>query len=787
MKGDGKGKKGGRNASKGSGKKGGKGKGKGKGKKGDAAQREKKDTQSARELAEIKSLSDRVLIEAPREGQIFTEQTPSKSATSSTGDKADKDHKEEDPDASSSKAGKEAGHPLLTKKFFSDLPISKKTVEGLKESKFVQMTTIQRAAIPHALAGRDIMGEARTGSGKTLAFMVPMLERLYRERWSALDGLGALIISPTKELAYQIFQVLKQVGRAHDFSAGCLVGGRDFESEQKGLARMNIVVATPGRLLQHLEETQVFSVENLQMLVLDEADRILDLGFKDTMTHILDALPLRQSLLFSATLRPNIYQLAAVALKPDKQLITIAGMTGGKGVDGKEGASRSSHRLTQCFSVTPLEEKVSTLFAFLRAHSQKKCIVFLSSCKQVRFVYEIFKRLKPGPACFEFHGKMSLTKRLLIFQEFLEKERAACLLSTDVASRGVDFPEVDWVVQFDCPDSVDTYVHRVGRTARYQSSGNSLLMLTPTERAGFLERLKQKKVVDWVDDGKSDAPDEQWDDRRGGAFVEGDIGAASQRNSAKNGSDDGEISSEQAAKSKDKKICIKQVKMKASRQIQILPQIRSILSSLPEINHLAKKAFVSYIKSYHLQPDRTVFVKVEELALDSFATSIGLGFTPELDLEKMVSRDDKIAAAGVETAGGSASSTSGSKTADKKRKKPLTKKQIERRKLLGLDVGEEDGKDGQGEENQEAVVPSLEEITQNSEAKRLKNRDKVMLLLQEAKAERAAKKAGKKPSSEVGDDQTTPKVGGKFAKLVERRQKIKDALAAGEYDDEDAA
>jgi len=142
------------------------------------------------------------------------------------------------------------------------------------------MTLIQRAAIPHALAGRDILGAAKTGSGKTLAFLVPMIELLFRKKWGKDDGLGALILSPTRELALQSFDVLRKVGRNHTISAGLVIGGKDFGEEQTRITKMNILICTPGRLLQHMDETPSFNCDDLQMLVLDEADRILDMGFK---------------------------------------------------------------------------------------------------------------------------------------------------------------------------------------------------------------------------------------------------------------------------------------------------------------------------------------------------------------------------------------------------------------------------------------------------------------------------------------------------------------------------
>lgn len=150
--------------------------------------------------------------------------------------------------------------------FFDDLPITQKTADGLKRANFRQLTDIQRKAIPLALAKRDVLGAAKTGSGKTLAFLIPVLEILERARWTRDDGLGALVISPTRELAVQIFEVLKKIGRNHSFSAGLIIGGKDFQAEKERIAFMNILIATPGRLLQHMDQSIGFDCDNLQML-----------------------------------------------------------------------------------------------------------------------------------------------------------------------------------------------------------------------------------------------------------------------------------------------------------------------------------------------------------------------------------------------------------------------------------------------------------------------------------------------------------------------------------------
>ena len=368
---------------------------------------------------------------------------------------------------------------------FSDLPLSAPTVEGLKSAHFSTLTDIQAKAIPLALKGADILGAAKTGSGKTLAFLVPVLENLYRAQCIGADaGLGAMIISPTRELAIQIFDVLRKIGgKGHLFAAGLIIGGKSLREERDALSRMNIVVCTPGRMLQHLSQTSGFSVDNLSMLVLDEADRIMDMGFKKDVDAIIEYLPPdRQTLLFSATQTKRVSDLSRLALK-DPEYISV-----------HQAASTATPKtLQQNYVITPLPEKLDTLWSFIQASKKSKILVFLSSGKQVRFVYESFRHMQPGIPLLHLHGRQKQTARLEITQKF-SRAKHSCLFATDVVARGLDFPAVDWVIQVDCPEDADTYIHRVGRTARYEKSGRAVLFLDPSEEEGMLSHLEQKKV-----------------------------------------------------------------------------------------------------------------------------------------------------------------------------------------------------------------------------------------------------------------------------------------------------
>jgi ATP-dependent RNA helicase DDX10/DBP4 len=193
---------------------------------------------------------------------------------------------------------------------FADLPISANTLKGLNNRGFTKMTEVQRCSITHALSGRDVLVSSRTGSGKTLAYLIPLIEKLYRNRFIPMDGLGAVVVVPVRELAMQVFEVLNSFSEKLEMSVGLIIGGKDVKYEKDRIGRMNILICTPGRLLQHLEETYGFETSNLQMLVLDEADVMLEMGFREPLKAIMESLPKTQTLMFSATMTKDIYALA---------------------------------------------------------------------------------------------------------------------------------------------------------------------------------------------------------------------------------------------------------------------------------------------------------------------------------------------------------------------------------------------------------------------------------------------------------------------------------------------
>lgn len=445
---------------------------------------------------------------------------------------------------------------------FSDLPLSEATASGLSASHYKSLTDIQSRAITHALKGRDILGAAKTGSGKTLAFLVPVLENLYRKQWTEYDGLGALILSPTRELAMQIFDVLRKIGRFHSFSAGLIIGGKSLQEEQERLGRMNILVCTPGRMLQHLDQTVAFDTDHIQMLILDEADRIMDMGFQNTVDAIVEHLPKeRQTMLFSATQTRKVSDLARLSLQ-DPEYIAV-----------HEAASSSTPAtLQQNYIVTRLPNKLDTLWSFIRSNLKAKTMVFFSSGKQVRFVYEAFRHMQPGIPLLHLHGRQKQTARLDITRKF-SSAKYSCLFATDIAARGLDFPAVDWVIQLDCPEDADTYIHRVGRTARYERNGRAVLFLDPSEEPGMLKRLEQKKIP------------------------------------------------------------VEKINVREKKQQSIKNQLQNMCFKDPALKYLGQKAFISYVKSIHVQKDKEVFI-IKELPLEEYAASLGLPGAPRIKFFK---------------------------------------------------------------------------------------------------------------------------------------------------------
>ncbi|KAJ2598233.1 ATP-dependent RNA helicase [Coemansia sp. RSA 1804] len=366
---------------------------------------------------------------------------------------------------------------------FDALPLTEQTKKAVEEMGFTKMTEVQARTIPPLLAGRDVLGAAKTGSGKTLAFMIPAIELLSRLRFKPRNGTGVIVITPTRELALQIFGVARDLLRYHSQTFGIVIGGANRKAEADKLIKgVNLLIATPGRLLDHLQNTKGFIFKNVKTLVIDEADRILDNGFEDEMKAIIKTLPQeeRQSMLFSATQTTKVEDLARISLKQGPLYINVD--------EGKEKATAEG--LEQGYVVCESDKRFLLLFTFLKRNLKKKVIVFFSSCNSVKYHSELLNYI--DVPVLDLHGKQKQQKRTNTFFEFINADKGI-LLCTDVAARGLDIPAVDWIIQYDPPDDPRDYIHRVGRTARAGSQGKSLLFLLPSE-LGFLRYLKQAKV-----------------------------------------------------------------------------------------------------------------------------------------------------------------------------------------------------------------------------------------------------------------------------------------------------
>lgn len=403
-----------------------------------------------------------------------------------------------------------------------------------------------------------------------LAFLIPILENLNLKKWTRMDGVGAIIISPTRELAYQIFETLKKVGAHHEISSGLIIGGKNLKFEKTRMDQCNIVICTPGRLLQHMDENPLFNCSSMQILVLDEADRCLDMGFAETMNAIIENLPPdRQTLLFSATQTKSVKDLARLSLKSPEYVAPH---------DSSE--TRTPTSLQQNYVVVDQEEKITMLWSFIKSHLKQKSIVFLSSCKQVKYMCEIFSKLRPGVSLLALYGTLHQDKRMAIYDEFCRRSKVV-LFATDIASRGLDFPVVSWVIHLDCPEDATAYIHRAGRAARHKAHGESLLVLTPSEEHAMLEELRASKVP------------------------------------------------------------INQISIDPRQLFSPRAKMEAYLAQSTELKESAQRAFIAYIKSVYMMKNKNVF-NVESINFDEYAKSLGLVVTPRVRfLQRIKKRQEK--------------------------------------------------------------------------------------------------------------------------------------------------
>ncbi|KAJ2488549.1 nucleolar DEAD-box protein required for synthesis of 60S ribosomal subunit [Coemansia sp. RSA 2050] len=364
----------------------------------------------------------------------------------------------------------EEGPAIDIPESFTTMNLSRQIMKGLAKLGFAQPTPIQARTIPLALLGKDICGGAQTGSGKTAAFLVPILERLlYRPKNTAVTRV--LILCPTRELAIQCHNVATKLAGFTDISTCLCVGGLSLKQQESELKlRPDVVIATPGRLIDHLRNSQSFHLDQIEILVMDEADRMLDDGFEDELTEIIKACPQkRQTMLFSATMTDNVDKLIRLSLQKPVRVQ----------IDPPKSAARG---LTQEFvrvRTNKDEDRTALLTALCKRHFKSKCIIFFRSKAAAHQMKIIFGLL--GMRAGELHGNLSQEGRLQALEQFRDGH-VDYLMATDLAARGLDVTGIDTVINYTMPTQFPQYLHRIGRTARAGRSGRAITLIGETDR-----------------------------------------------------------------------------------------------------------------------------------------------------------------------------------------------------------------------------------------------------------------------------------------------------------------
>ncbi|KAL9108280.1 MAG: hypothetical protein Q9227_006877 [Pyrenula ochraceoflavens] len=365
-------------------------------------------------------------------------------------------------------------------KSFEELGIIESLCEACTTLGYKAPTPIQAESIPLAIQGRDLIGLAETGSGKTAAFALPILQVALMDKPQSFFG---LVLAPTRELAYQISQAFEALGSLISVRCAVLVGGMDMIPQSIALGKKpHIVVATPGRLLDHLQNTKGFSLRGLKYLVMDEADRLLDLDFGPILDKILKILPKeRKTYLFSATISRKVESLQRASLSNPLR------------VSVSTDSYQTVSTLLQSFLFIPFKYKDQYLIHLLNDIAGQTAICFTRTVNETHRVSILLRLL--GFSAIPIHGQLSQNARLGALNKFRTKSRSI-LVATDVAARGLDIPNVDAIFNYDIPQDSKTYIHRVGRTARAGKSGKAISLVTQydTEVWQRIEDALGKKV-----------------------------------------------------------------------------------------------------------------------------------------------------------------------------------------------------------------------------------------------------------------------------------------------------
>ena len=342
---------------------------------------------------------------------------------------------------------------------FEEMGLPKEIIATLSEMKFSEPTPIQEEAIPHAMKGKDILGSAQTGTGKTAAFGIPLIARLM----SNPKG-SALVMTPTRELATQVLTQLRlMLGKSRDIKTALLIGGDSMSKQIRQIRdRPRIIVGTPGRINDHLDRG-ILKLKHADFLVLDETDRMLDAGFTVQIEKVMTFLaPQRQTLLFSATVAPNIARIAEKYLNDPVRVSVSKSSTPAPNI--KQDTIKVSDGEKYTSLLTSLDERDGSIIVFV---------------KTKRGTEKMAKRLqKEGHSAEAIHGDLKQSKRDRVIASF-RKMKYRILVATDVAARGLDIPHIEHVINYDLPQCAEDYVHRIGRTARAGATGSALSFITP--------------------------------------------------------------------------------------------------------------------------------------------------------------------------------------------------------------------------------------------------------------------------------------------------------------------
>lgn len=357
---------------------------------------------------------------------------------------------------------------------FKDIEINLKLQEKIKESGFTELTSIQEKCIPEILNGKDVVGQAETGSGKTLAFCLPIIDKIKQGQ-----GLQVVVLTPTRELCQQVSQVFSDFGRIMGIRITSVFGGVGIEPQIRNIRTSEIVVATPGRLLDHINRRTI-DFRRVKFLVIDETDRMLDMGFIDDVEKIIRFIPRdRQTLMFSATIEYNVHKLVKKHLRNPVIIKTQSQV--------------DSSKLEQVYyDIYKRDNKFSVLLHLLKNDKSGLSIVFCATRRESDIVAKNLRH--NGINALAIHGGMSQNKRTQSLDS-LRKQKTDVLVATDVAARGLDIQNVTHVYHYDVPKTDTDYIHRIGRTARAGENGKAVTLLTEPDHDNF-RRVQSNNELD---------------------------------------------------------------------------------------------------------------------------------------------------------------------------------------------------------------------------------------------------------------------------------------------------